>query len=947
MSGLATDDVSAGMNPQSTDTSERFARMREAFHRVVDLDLSQRESEIARLSANNDAFEADLRSLLQHTDEADLLSAPEPTALPPQLGPFRPVRKLGLGGMGEVWLAARVEGGFEQQVAIKRVREGALSPELARSFLRERQILARFSHPHIAHLVDGGVGPDGRPWLAMEYIDGQRIDVWCEARKLDVAARVRLFVPICEAVAFAHRNLVIHRDLKPANLLVDADGRPRLLDFGIARLLDPQPGQQTRTLAAMTPAYAAPEQREGGDITTATDVYQLGAVLRQLVLAAADGEVARHSDLGHILDKALMALPAERYAGAAMLSDDLCDWLARRSPRSGIGSHRERLKKILWRWRWPLAMFAAVLTAVGSGGVLALREARAKAREAEVSQQTTQFLTNLFQGADPAIARGAVLSAQDLLDQGSARLHATMHLQTAVRARLLHTIAATYAALGHYDRALSLAEESLAARRVDDESGELAESLDQVGNILRLKAEYGRAEPVLREALDLRVARLSRDDPAIIESTAHLAALQAAKGDFKAADVLFAQAARAAKIRFGEDAVETARYLDSYAVNLDDMGRRTEALALYRHVLAIRESALGPDDAEVATTLISLGVHLSGSVHHEEAARLLERALAIRTRIYGASHPIVAFAKIDLAGVYADMGRLDDAERLGKESLANIRANLSPEHPKVSEALNMLALIRVVRRDFAGAVPLQQAVVQNLVAALGEDHPDALTAKNNLAYSLVHDGRAAEAELQLREVLARKRDDNGQGSAHDRQNLASALSLQGKHAEAVEWQRRAYEIQKSREGEISPVTAVALRELAIAEELAGADAGAERDFRGALALAEQVGKTDPIALRGWRVPLAAFLIGKGRCNEAVPLLENSLDESGDETASADPVAHPQMLLLLEACGPIVGRQPGKHPVDACSALLSLPGVEADSYPTTRKLLASRCGAGRD
>lgn len=939
MSDLRTHDVSAGMNLQTEGASGRFARLRDAFHRVIDMDLSQRDAEIARLSASDAAFESELRSLVQHTDEADLLVADEPSL--PQLGPFRAERKLGLGGMGEVWLARRVDGGFEQQVAIKRVRDGAWSPGFARGFLRERQILARLSHPHIAHLVDGGVGSDGHPWLAMEYVDGQRIDTWCDSRHLVAAERVRLFLPVCDAVAFAHRNLVIHRDLKPANILVDEDGRPRLLDFGIARLLDVEKSELTRTWGAMTPAYAAPEQREGGDITTATDVYQLGAVLRQLVRSAADGERAQQGDLGHILDKALMPLPADRYAGVIVMANDLSDWLARRPLRSGVGSRRERLKKTAWQWRWPLAMLAAVVVAVGSGAVLALREARAKVREAETSRQTTQFLISLFQGADPTVARGAKLSAQDLLDQGSARLRSMSHLSPPVRARMLQTISATYTALGDYDRALALASEALDLRRADAASLEMAESLDQVGEVLRLKADYAGAEPLLREALDLRSAQLARDDPANIESLAHLGALQVGLGNFQAADERFAQAVQSAQRRFGENSVETARYLDSYASNLDDMGRRTQALALHRRVLAIRERVLGMNDAEVATTLASLGVHLSGSGHLEEAARMLERALAIRITVFGTSHPLVAFTQIDLAGVYADQGRLDDAKRLAQESLDSCRASLPADHPKISEALNMLALIRVVRRDFPGAVTLQEEVLQRFVASLGEDHPNTLTAKNNLAYSLIHSNRAYEAEVHLREVLARKRKDNGQG-AHDLQNLATAVGLQGRHAEAVQLQRSAVELQKAREGESSAATAVALRELAIAEEVQGSDP--EPRYRAALAMAETVGQAREIPLRGWQVPLAAFLVGANRCREAVPLLRSALAGMDAAANTADPIATPQMLLLLDACSAQASQSAsGMSRVDACAALRELPGAGVDVYPVTRTLLTTRCG----
>lgn len=938
MSAARDDDVRPDMPPSDAarDTG-RFARLREAFHALVQVELSQREAALAALDASDPALAGELRALLGRMDETDLLATPA-RAPPERLGPFRLRHRIGRGGMGEVFLAERVEGGFEQRVALKLMRDGALAPDLARRFVRERQILARLQHPNIAHLVDGGIAPDGQPWLAMEYVDGERITVWCDARGLDVAARVRLFLPVCDAVQFAHRNLIVHRDLKPANLLVDADGRARLLDFGIARLLDDGEAEQTRTLAALTPAYAAPEQRDGGEITTATDVYQLGVVLRELVTgerAESATPRALRGDLGRVLAKATSPAPADRYASVAALADDLHDWLAQRPLRSGIGGRRQRLAKAMWQWRWPLALFAAVTVALGGGALLAWQQAREKAREAEVSQQTTAFLIDLFRGADPAVARGATLSAQDLLDQGTARLHAAARLTPAVRARLLHTVASTYTALGHYDRALAVAEEALAVRALDAGSAEYAASLDQVGDILRLKADLARAEPMLREALDLRHSRLAADDPAIIESTTHLAALESARGRFKQAGVLFDEAVRMAERRFGQDSVETARQLDAHAGNLDDMGQRNEALLLYRRALAIRERRLGPDDAEVAATLVNLGVHLSVSGRYDEAAELLQRALAIRSAIYGAAHPLVAFARIDLAGVRADQGRYDEAEALAQQALADVRAVLRDEHPKVSEAMNMLALIRVARRDFAGAVPLQQDVLRRYVASVGNDHPDTLTARNNLAYALMHDGRAAEAEALLRDVLARRRDDNGQAEAHAHQNLASALTLQGRFAEAVDAQRAAVALQSEREGANSAATAVALRELAIAQERAGAIDDAERGLRNALATAQQAGHD--VALFAWRTPLAALLIGEQRCDEAATLLRESLQELQSSGDGGDPVALPQAQLLAAVCAADADAY-----VAPCRAFAAINAADADVYPATQRLISTHC-----
>jgi serine/threonine-protein kinase len=936
--------------------ADHFARVRAAFHALVELETSQRTAELDRLAESEPQVARDVRSLIEQLDETDLVASVAP-APPSQLGPFRLLHRIGSGGMGEVFLAERVEGGFEQRVAIKLMRATAVTTDLARRFLRERQILARLQHPGIAHLIDGGMTPAGHPWLAMEYVDGDRITDWCVARGLDVAARVRLLLPVCEAVAFAHRNLIIHRDLKPGNLLVDADGRPRLLDFGIAHLGDADAKDQTQAIPAMTLAYAAPEQRAGETATTATDVYQLGVVLRELIVgkvadAASVTNPLLRGDLGRVIDKATAESPGERYASVAMLADDLGDWLERRPLRSGISSPRERLRKTVWQWRWPLAMLATGLLAVGVGAVLVLREARAKGQEAEVSRQTTQFLIGLFQGADPTVVRGAGLSALDLLDQGNARLHGATRLQPLVRARLLRTVADSYVSLGHYDRALSPAQEALTLRQSDGDAIERADSLDQLGNILRLRADYARAEPLLRDALALRRAQLPRDDPATIDSLAHMAALHSAKGDFEAANALFAEAARAAQDRFGEDSVETAKHLDDYAGNLDDMGQRGEALALLRRALSIRERVLGPEHPDVATTLASLGVHLSGSGNYDEAAALLERALAVRRTIYGTAHPLVAFIQIDLAGVYADQYRLDAAERLAQEALATIRTVLPNDHPKINEALNMVALIRMLRRDFTGAIALQREVVRRYAASAGEDHPDTLTAKNNLAYALARSGHAAEAETALRDVIARKRGDNGQGSAHDHQNLAVVLSLQGKHAEAIDWQRRAVAMQEAREGKDSVATAVAQRELAISREMAGDGTDAERDFRTALATAEAAGQRADIALRGWKVPLAAFLIGTDlvgtdRCAEAVRLLHDALAELGDGNMTAEPIARPQIHLLLGACQSASDRNPSTMPLtQACQALLALPGADVDVYPTTRRLLATRCVGDR-
>lgn len=426
-----------------------FRRLREAFHAVVALAPGERAARLDSLAAQDPLLHDGLRDLLANLVEDDLQATASAAAVPLQIGPYRVVELLGSGGMGEVYRAERVSGGFEQCVALKLVRGGALARALNRRFLRERQILARLEHPNIARLIDGGFTAAGQPWLAMEYVAGERITRYVQRRNLDLAARVALVARVAAAVAYAQRNLVVHRDIKPANILVGADGAPKLLDFGIAKLLDDDGGGQTRTaLRAMTARYAAPEQIAGERTTTATDVHALGLLLFELVsgrspYASADGgdidwagavlcevprplaaaclpaytprERRRLAALDRIAQKALEKSPAQRYVGAAALADDLDDWLAGRALRSGIGGAREQTRQLLRRYRWPLIVSAAVVVALGLGLFAALREARIAEAQARVARAHLAALLGVLGAANPQHYAGRDPHASEFL----------------------------------------------------------------------------------------------------------------------------------------------------------------------------------------------------------------------------------------------------------------------------------------------------------------------------------------------------------------------------------------------------------------------------------------------------------------------------------------------------------------------------------------------------
>ena len=439
-------------------------------------------------------------ALLLAADEAPEFSATDSGAEPVedpwpgrQVGRYRIGARIGSGGMGTVYRALPESGLTRQPVALKLIKRGMDSEEIVRRFLREREILARLDHPHIARLLDGGITEEGRPWFALELVEGQPLMTWCDQRRLGIDARIALFRQVCDAVDYAHRNLVVHRDLKPGNVLVTADGQAKLLDFGIAKLIDASGAALTRSvLALMTPEYAAPEQFERGHITTQTDVYLLGLLLAELLtgrrsarpapgdpaastepqrldaafagrgaardpqrvaLAASRGSSiaalarALRGDLDRIVRRATAWEPARRYASAAALAADLERHRCGQPVLAMGDSLRYRLGKFLRRHRAALLAAVAVLAALALGTATTLRESR-RLRIAQAHTETTlALLEDVFLGADPYTARGGNTRATDLLAGVDQRIRAAPDLPPALAARLWFKLGVAHVSL--------------------------------------------------------------------------------------------------------------------------------------------------------------------------------------------------------------------------------------------------------------------------------------------------------------------------------------------------------------------------------------------------------------------------------------------------------------------------------------------------------------------
>jgi serine/threonine-protein kinase len=552
------------------DTSE-LAPLLALLDRALDLPPPERAAWLADLRGTQPAQAARLEAMLATEDKldragflSDLPEVPAPPTLPLaglMLGAYTLERPLGRGGMGSVWLARRSDGRYEGVAAVKLLHLALLDAVGAARFRREGTVLARLGHPHIARLLDAGVTDTGQPYLVLEHVEGGRIDSYCDGRRLPPDARLDLFLQVLEAVAHAHASLVVHRDLKPSNILVTADGTVKLLDFGIAKLLEDETAADDGTLTgqgtwALTPEYAAPEQFTGGVVTTATDVYALGVLLYVLLAgrhptgedgrtrsehltrileteprrlsaamtpeaAAARGSSAERlrrrytGDLENIVAKALRKDPGERYSSVAALADDLQRHLTHQPVKARPDSVRYRMAKFVRRHRAGVAG-AALLVVLLAAGAWRERGLRHQAEtEARKAREVGDYLVGVFEVADPfSLGRqnGGDVTARVLLEQGARRVDSSLAGQPAVQAELRSVFGRAYTGLGLFEQATELLRQSLSQHRnlYGERHLTVAEDLDRLGHALVQQDKYDEAEPLLREALAQREHRERR-----------------------------------------------------------------------------------------------------------------------------------------------------------------------------------------------------------------------------------------------------------------------------------------------------------------------------------------------------------------------------------------------------------------------------------------------------
>jgi tetratricopeptide (TPR) repeat protein len=599
--------------------------------------------------------------LLRQLDDGEIAQ------LGKRVGAYRIVRELGHGGMGVVYLAERVEGGFEQEVALKLVRGSAQTSAIQELFRHERSLLAALDHPHIARLIDGGQSTDGWLWFAMERVEGLRIDRHVYERGLNLHQRLGLFVQVCDAVAFAHRRLVIHRDIKPANILVSADGWVKLLDFGIAALAD----ASAAAPSALTPGWASPEQRRGEAVTTASDVFQLGLLLRALLCvdsvratASTQLEATRagahegadspaRAALADIADADLAAIVARctaadvesRYASVSALREDVCARLARRPVAARRGGWGYRLSRAIARHPWvALACIAASVTLVGLGTQLARERnaaraaAAATAIQAERARASLGFLSDLLGEAQPATHQGHVPTVEDLLQRGSQRIADDQQMPAALRAELAATLAAIHIERGEFARAKTLLESAVPTLR--EHAADPAILAQALGN-LAYTLDYtdsAKSLPLLDEALILL-----RDDAARAELRLRMARYRASvlygSGHREESALALKKVLDEDRAVLGDAHAETATAKMMYAIALSALDRDTEALPLIQDSYRTLDRSLGHEHPRTLQAGQTFAIQLYNLDRFAEQAALMQELAPRMAKVFGEHSP--------------------------------------------------------------------------------------------------------------------------------------------------------------------------------------------------------------------------------------------------------------------------------------------------------------------
>ena len=794
-----------------------------------------------------------------------------------RIGPYRVLRTLGVGGMGEVYLAERADAEFDQQVAIKVVFGGSLTRGVHSRIKIERQILAQLDHPNIAHLMDGGSLPDGTAYIVMEYVDGMPIDEYCDSNRLDIVARLKLFQTVCAAVHYAHQNLIVHRDLKPSNILVTADGVPKLLDFGIAKLLDErQAGHHTLAvtqadLRLMTPDHASPEQVRGQAITTSSDVYVLGVLLYKLLTGTGPFVIPsmRLTDIERAICEKDPPLPSQTVG-----SDSSEETRGITDARS-TSAHRLRrtlrgdldntvimaMRKEPERRYSSSQQMAADIQRYLDGKPIIARRDTLSYRSAKFVRRHwlpvtagagTIFLilafaaTTYVQSQRIAAERDRVAEQRELADHERARAEEVSNFLVN-----LFKLSDPEENRGNLVTARELLDSGAKRLRagLQNQPATKAALLSTVGEVYDSLGQYQDALPILNESLTLQPPS---HDKSRINTLLELGRARIGAGDLSGAEQPLREALRLSQDTFGAASQESGNALWALGKLRQQQGQFTEAKDLYKRALAISETTLAPQ-TDVSAELDDLAQIYSREQQWGLAEQTYNRALDVDRRVLGEDHPRVAMHLHNLAVVAQNMGDLKLAESLYLDAIQRQERAYGDHHPQTAVAKGNYGLLLQREGRLAEAEPILRDVVSTTLSLYGPDHYKVGYARVSLAMLLHDQGKLAAAESEFRQALAiydKSLPANHQYRASALMHFARLLVDRGKPDEALAMSDQSIKIWTATSPTASPSTAQAHAIHAYALAHLGKPHDAADELDGALpVLVKARGADDPVVRR--------------------------------------------------------------------------------------------------
>ena len=770
------------------------------------------------------------------------------TALPAiesVIGCYRLQHRIGVGGMGEVWLAEQKEP-VRRRVALKLIKAGMDTREVVARFESERQALALMDHPAIAKVFDAGSTLQGRPYFVMEYVNGVPITKYCDTHRLTTEQRLSVFVRVCEGVQHAHQKAILHRDLKPSNILVsEIDGKPtpRIIDFGIAKATGQglTPDQMFTQVGEVvgTPDYMSPEQADSGgvDVDTRTDVYSLGVVLYELLVGElplnfetttpeqfrsrlrdenapkpstklrtaskqSDTKAQQRNtdltallrvlrgDLDAITLKCLEKDRSRRYGTPADIAADIERYLRHEPVVARPASLAYRTRKYVRRHRLVVTIAAGAALLLVFGAIAQTLQLRRTERERDRADRVTKFMTDMFKVSNPSEARGNDIRAREILDKASGEIETGLAKDPELQARMMHTMGTVYESLGLYSKAESLLSRAAQIRRtvLGPLNRNTLDSSNRLGFVYREESRFPEAEKLTRETMELRQKAFGPKDHDTLESSTQLALILDDEGNFAEAEKLNRQTVDIASQAYGPQDQEARNARQHLAIDFAYEGKYAEAEKVFREIYEGDRKRLGDDDPIVIGEHDNIGNILLQEDRYAEAEEVYRDALARHTRVQGPEHPRTLLTKGNLAQAVRSQKRYPEAETLLRDTLAAKLKTLGPDHRSTLVTKGNLAEVLGSEGKTSEAEQLIRETLDSERRTLGPDHTDTLVTLESLGDILKNEKRYPESEKTFQETLAARRRVLGEdhpGTAGAAYEVAAVQALEGKRNDAL------------------------------------------------------------------------------------------------------------------------------------------------------------------